>query len=234
MNGEWTRTQGVTAWSAAARRGRGGRHAKLGRLWLLPLQIVSLFLNSRANMQTKVHSRRLFAACVVSIGVSAVAASFAGAGTPDTDPSKEFGRSAFSTTSIASDLKNNKQLRSPKITSVPNGGTLVSSKSGAFQYDSETRQTTSAHKLSEEIRATQQLENQRNAEITEHPFWNAPFWTHSPLAIAGFLLGGDHHALETPPTEFEKLGASNYGNAAEVRKYERSVSFGGVNQGNGK
>ena len=82
----------------------------------------------------------------------------------------------------------------------------------------------------EEIRAAQELENQRNAEITEHPFWHARFWTHSPLAIPAFLLGGDHHALETPPSEFEKLGVAIYGSEAGVRKFERSVGFGGSNQ----
>src|ERR1700722_14227499 len=68
----------------------------------------------------------------------------------------------------------------------------------------------SVHKLTEEIRATQQLEKARNAEITEHPFWYARFWTHSPLAIPAFLRGGDHHALETPPSQFEKLSATSY------------------------
>jgi hypothetical protein len=219
----------------AAGRGRCGRHSTRDPLWLLPAQIVSLFLGSRASMQTKVYSLRLFAAGVISIGFSALAASSARAGIPDSDPSKDFSRSPLSNTSIASDLKNNdKQLHRSKINAVPNGSASVSSKSGAFQYDSETRQTTSAHKLSEEIRATQQLESQRNAEVAEHPFWNAPFWTHSPLAIAGFLLGGDHHPLETPPSEFEILGASDYGNAAEVRKYERTVSFGNLKQGDGK
>jgi hypothetical protein len=185
-------------------------------------------------MQAKVHSRRLFYAFMVCIGFSALVPYSGQAGTPDTDLSKDFSRSALSTTSIVSDLRNNKPLQSAEITPFSNGSALVSSKPGAFQYDSETRQTTSVHKLSQEIRAAQQLQNQRNAEITKHPFWYAPFWTHSPLAIAGFLLGGDHHGLETPPTEFEKLGAADYGNAAEVRKFERSVSFGGLNQADGR
>src|ERR1700722_12699433 len=68
----------------------------------------------------------------------------------------------------------------------------------------------SVHKLTEEIRATQQLEKARNAEITEHPFWYARFWTHSPRAIPSFLLGGAHHARETPPSQFEKLSATSY------------------------
>ena len=186
-------------------------------------------------MRTKFQLTGVFSACLSCIGFTFLASYSSQAGTPDTDLSKEFSRSAFSTTSIVSDLTNsNKQLQSPEITPFSNGSALVSSKPGAFQYDSETRQTTSARKLSEEIRAAQQLENQRDAEVAEHPFWHAPFWTHSPLAIAGFLLGGDHHSLETPPTEFEKLGAADHGNAAEVRKFERSVSFGGLNGGDGK
>ena len=177
-------------------------------------------------MQAKVQLRRLFYACVACIGLGALLPQPGKAGTPDTDLSRDFNRSAFSTTSILSEVTQKKQLPSVQFTPVSTGGVLVSSEAGTFQYDSETRQTTSAHKLSEEIRATQQLENQRNAEITEHPFWYAPFWTHSPLAIVGFLMGGDHHALETPPSQFEKLGAADYGNDAEVRKFERSVSFG--------
>jgi hypothetical protein len=51
----------------------------------------------------------------------------------------------------------------------------------------------------------------------------------SPLVIPAFLLGGDHHAFETPATEFEKLGAASYGNEAEVRKFERSLGFGESN-----
>jgi hypothetical protein len=178
-------------------------------------------------MQAKPSLKVAFSAWAIFLGFAFPGPIVSQGGTPDTDVSKDFSRSPFSTTSILSDVRNNnKQFHSAEITPVSNGSALVSSKPGAFQYDSETRQTTSAHKLSEEIRATQQLDNQRNAEIAEHPFWHAPFWTHSPLAIAGFLLGGDHHSLETPPTEFEKLGAADYGNAAEVRKFERSVSFG--------
>jgi hypothetical protein len=182
-------------------------------------------------MQAKSSLKSAFSAWAVCLGFAFPGPIASQAGTPDTDLSKDFSRSAFSTTSIVSDLTNsNKQLQSAEITPFSNGSALVSSKPGAFQFDSETRQTTSAHKLSEEIRAAQQLENQRNAEITEHPFWNAPFWTHSPLAIASFFLGGDHHALETPPTEFEKLSATsymdtNYNNEAELKKFERSVSF---------
>jgi hypothetical protein len=108
-------------------------------------------------------------------------------------------------------------------------GTLVSSQAGTFQYDSENRQSTSAHKVAEEIRAAHELEKHQDAEVAAHPFWHARFWTHSPLAILSLLGGGDHHALETPPTEFEKLGGANYGNDAEVRKFERSVSFENFN-----
>ena len=180
-------------------------------------------------MKAKSYIQRLFSGCAFCTGLIFLQPWTSQAGTSETDLSKDFNRSPFSTTSILADLTNrNKQLHSAEITPFSNGNVLVSSKPGAFHYDSETRQTTSARKLSEEIRAAQQLESQRNAEITEHPFWHAPFWTHSPLAIAGFLLGGDHHSLETPPTEFEKLGAADYGNAAEVRKFERSVGFGNV------
>ena len=186
-------------------------------------------------MQAKVHSRRLFYACVVSIGSIILVPNSSKAGTPDTDLSKDFNRSAFSTTSILSDLTNSqKQLPSAEVSPLSSGGARVSSQSGAFEYDSGTRQTTSAHKLTEEIRATQQLEQARAAEIAEHPFWYARFWTHSPLVIPAFLLGGDHHALETPPTAFEKLSATsymetNYNSEAELKKFERSVSFENVN-----
>jgi len=86
----------------------------------------------------------------------------------------------------------------------------ISSQTGAFQFDSGTQQSAAARKVTEAIRATQELEGRRNAEATEHPFWHARFWTHSPVAILGLLGGGDHHALETPPTELEKLGATSY------------------------
>ena len=186
-------------------------------------------------MQANRCSKRLFFVCAGCMGFAVFVPCISQAGAPDTDRSKNLNRSTFSTTSILSDFTNsNNQLQSAVTTPFSNGGVLVSSQRGAFQYDSETRQTTSAHKLSEEIHATQELENQRNAEIAEHPFWYARFWTHSPLAIAGFLLGGDHHPLETPPSEFEKLGAASYGNEAEVRKFERTVGFGNVGSAAGK
>jgi len=156
------------------------------------------------------------------------------AGTTDTDVWRDFNRSAFSTTSILSDLANNKPLSRPEVISSSNGSAIVSSQPGAFQYDSQTRQSAAAHKVAEAIRDTQKMEDRQNAEIAQHPFWYARFWTHSPLAIAGFLLGGDHHALETPPSEFEKLGAASYGNEAEVRKFERTVGFGNVGSAAGK
>jgi hypothetical protein len=183
-------------------------------------------------MKAKSHIPRLFAGCAVCVGFMVLQPCTSQAGTSDTDLSKDLNRSAFSTSSIFSDLTNsNKQLQPAEVTPFSNGRVLASSQPGGFQYDSETRQTTSAHKVTEAIRDTQKMEDQRNAEIAQHPFWYAPFWTHSPLAIAGFLLGGDHHALETPPTEFEKLGAASYGNEAEVRKYELSVGFGNVGRG---
>jgi hypothetical protein len=181
------------------------------------------------------HFESRFCACVGCIAFVVFAPRFSHAQAPSKDLSKDLNRSAFSTASIHSDLKNGgKQLHSAEITPFSNGSVVVSSHPGAFQYDSETRQTTSAHKLSEEIRTAQELENQRNAEITEHPFWYARFWTHSPLVVPALLLGGDHHALETPPTTFEKLGAASYGNEAEVRKFERGISFGNLTSGAGK
>jgi hypothetical protein len=181
-------------------------------------------------MPVKQQFTPVFFAYLSCIGYSVLTPGTSQAGTTDTDLWRDFNRSAFSTTSILSDLTNNKQLSRPEVISSSEGCAIVSSQPGAFQYDSQTRQSTAAQKVAEAIRDTQKMEDRQNAEITQHPFWYAPFWTHSPLAIAGFLLGGDHHSLEIPPTEFEKLGAASYGNEAEVRKFERSVSFG--NQGN--
>jgi hypothetical protein len=115
----------------------------------------------------------------------------------------------------------------------------ISSQTGAFQFDSGTQQSTAARKVTEAIRATKELESRRNAEATEHPFWHARFWTHSPVAILGLLGGGDHHALETSPTELEKPGATsylgtNYNSEAAVQKFEREVSFGNLDSTGGK
>jgi len=174
------------------------------------------------------HFKSPFSACVGGIGFVVFASSVSQGGTPGTDLSKDFNKSAFSTTSILSDLTNsNKQLQSAEVTPFSNGSVVVSSHPGAFQYDSETHQTTSAHKLSEEIRAAQELENQRNAEITEHPFWYARFWTHSPLVIPAFLLGGDIMRLRllrqrsrnwAPPVmgTKRKCGSSNAASVSEV------------------
>jgi hypothetical protein len=175
--------------------------------------------------------KRLFSACAGCIGLAIFAPGSSHAGTPDTGLWRDLNRSPFSTTSILEDLANvNKQVRAAQIAPLPGNSLVVASQPGSFQYDSETRQSTAAHKLSEEIRATDLLEKAREAEITEHPFWYARFWTHSPLAIPAFLLGGDHHALETPPTWFEKLTATSpldtsYNNEAELRKFEQSISF---------
>jgi hypothetical protein len=186
----------------------------------------------RANMQVRFHIKRLLSPGSVCIGFVALAHCPSHAGTADTDLSKDLNRSAFSTTAILSDLANiNKQVRVTEANPVSGSSTLVSSQPGAFRYNPENRQATSVHKLTEEIRATQQLEKARNAEISEHPFWYARFWTRSPLAIPALLLGGDHHALETPPSQFEKLSATsymdtNYNSQAELKKFERSVGFG--------
>lgn len=102
-----------------------------------------------------------------------------------------------------------------------------------FNTNSENRQSTPAHKVAEEIRAAQELEKRQDAEVAAHPFWHARFWTHSPVVLLS-LFGGDHNALETPPTEFEKLGGANYGNDAEVRKFERIVSFGNLSSSGSK
>jgi hypothetical protein len=116
------------------------------------------------------HFKSPLSACVACIGFVVFSPCVSHAGTPDTNLSKDLNKSAFSTTSIISDLtSSNKQLQSAQVTPFSNGNISIASHPGAFQYDSETHQTTSAHKLSEEIRAAQALENQRNAEVTEHP-----------------------------------------------------------------
>jgi hypothetical protein len=191
-------------------------------------------------MQVSYRVKRLFASAAGSMVLIFLATCLSHAQTSTSDLSKDLNRSAFSTTSILTDLANtNQQGATIEVAPLSASGTLVSSKPGAFQYNPENGQTTSVDKLTEEIRATQQLEKARNAEITEHPFWYAKFWTDSPLAIPAFLLGGDHHALETPPSQFEKLGAAsymetNYNSEAELKKFERSVSFGNSNPADGK
>jgi hypothetical protein len=181
---------------------------------------------------------RLFSPLVGLIGLSVVAIGVTHTQTLNTDLSKDLNRSAFSTRSILADLANSGKQNAPTdVAPLSGSGTLIS-QPGAFQYDPENRQSTSAHKVTEEIRAAQELENRQKAEVAAHPFWYARFWTHSPVAIL-YLLGGDHQALETPPTEFEKLGATNsqgtnYNNEAELKKFERSVSFGNSNPADGR
>jgi hypothetical protein len=170
-------------------------------------------------------------------GLSVLAISVGYAQTPKADISKDFNRSPFSTASILADLTNGSEHDSATgVAPLTGAGTLVSSQPGAFQYNPETQQSTSTRKVVEEIRATQELENRQNAELAAHPFWHAPFWKHSPVALLGIIAGGvDLHPLETPPTEFEKLTAptsplgTNYNNEAELKKFEHSVSFGNVN-----
>jgi hypothetical protein len=62
-------------------------------------------------------------------------------------------------------------------------------------------------------------------EAIQSPFWNAPFWTKSPVAVLGYLLGGDKHRLETPPTERERLSSSDYAYGAAIDKYEKTLRF---------
>jgi hypothetical protein len=62
-------------------------------------------------------------------------------------------------------------------------------------------------------------------EAIQNPFWNAPFWTKSPVAILGYLLGGDKHRLETPPTERERLISSDYVYGSAIDKYEKTIRF---------
>ena len=190
-------------------------------------------------MEVKSWNKRRFFPAAGWVGQSVLAFSVSHGQTANPDLSKDLKRSAFATTSILADLANNaKQAAATEIAPLSGPGTPVSSQTGAFQYDSENRQSTSAHKVAEEIRAAQGLQKRQDAEVVAHPFWYARFWTHSPVAILS-LLGGDHHALETPPTEFEKLGAtsslgSNYNNEGELKKFERTVSFGNLNSSGGK
>jgi hypothetical protein len=180
-------------------------------------------------MEVKSWINRRFFPAAGWVGLSVLAISVSHGQTPNPDLSKDLNRSAFASTSILADLANSaKRAAATEIAPLSGSGTLVSSQSGAFQYDSENRQSTSAHKVAEEIRAAQELEKRQDAEVAAHPFWYARFWTHSPVVLLS-LFGGDHNALETPPTEFEKLGGANYGNDAEVRKFERSASFGNFN-----
>lgn len=187
-------------------------------------------------MQALSRLKRLFSPVAGWVGLTLLAVYVCHGQSLSTDLSKDLSHSAFSTTSILADLTNGNQ-RDTTIGVAPlsTSGTLVSSQPGAFRYNPENRQTTSVHKLAEEIRATQQLEKARNAEITEHPFWYAKFWTHSPVVLLGIITGGgDHHALETPLSQFEKLSATsymdtNYNSEAELKKFEQSVGFGNSN-----
>lgn len=181
-------------------------------------------------MQARSHAQRLFSPAVGCVGLTFLAICISDAQTSKLDLSKDLKWSAFSTTSILADLTNNsKREAATEVAPLSGSSTLISSQPGAFQYDPENRQSTSARKVTEEIRAAQELENRQKAEVASHPFWYSRFWTHSPVTILS-LLGGDHHALETPPTEFEKLGATNslgtnYNNEAAVQKFERSIRF---------
>ena len=189
---------------------------------------------------SRIKSRFLPAAGWAGLSVLAVSVSYAQ--TPKTDITKDFNRSPFSTASILADLTNgSKQDSATGVSPLTGTGTLVSSQPGAFQYNPEAQQLTSTRKVVEEIRATQELENRQSAEVAAHPFWHAPFWKHSPVALLGIITGGvDLHPLETPPTEFEKLTApdtplgTNYNYEAAVRKFERSVGFGNRNLEDGE
>jgi hypothetical protein len=183
-------------------------------------------------MEVKSWIKRRFFSAAGWVGLTILTMSVSHGQTANPDLSKDLKRSAFATTSILADLANNAtRAAATEIAPLSGSGTLVSSQTGAFQYDSENRQSTSGHKVAEEIRAAQELQNRQNAEVAAHPFWYARFWTHSPVAILGLLGGGDHHPLQTPPTELEKLGGVNYGNDAEVWKFERGVGFGDVSSG---
>jgi hypothetical protein len=191
-------------------------------------------------MEVKSWIKRRFFSAAGWVGLSVLAVSVSHGQTPNPDLSKDLNRSAFETTSILADLANrSKRAAATEVAPLSGSGTLVASKPGGFQYDSENHQSAPAHKVTEAIRATQELENRNNAEVAAHPFWNARFWTHSPVAILSLLGRGDHRALETPPTELEKLGATsypgtNYNSEAAVQKFEREVSFGNLNSSGGK
>lgn len=183
---------------------------------------------------------RLFSPLVGFIGLSIVAIGVAHAQTLNPDLSKDLNRSGFSTRSILADLANSgKQTAATDVAPLSGSGTLVSSQRGAFQYNPDSGQSTSARKMTGEIQAAQELKDRQKAEVAAHLFWYARFWTHSPVAILGLLGGGDHHTLETPPTELEKLGGAghlgtNYNSEAAIQKFERSVGFGNPNPGGGK
>ena len=88
------------------------------------------------------------------------------------------------------------------------------------------------HQPSSELRAASDAVAEKLAakaaqerEAAQNPFWNAAFWTKSPVAILGYLLGGDKHRLETPPTERERLSYSDYAYGAAIDKYEKTLRF---------
>jgi hypothetical protein len=106
-------------------------------------------------MQARSHAQRLFSPAVGCVGLTFLAICISHAQTSKLGLSKDLKQSAFSTTSILADLTNtSKRDAATEVAPLSGSGTLVSSQPGAFQYNPENRQSTSVHKLTEEIRAT--------------------------------------------------------------------------------
>ena len=191
-------------------------------------------------MQALSRLKRLFSPVAGCLGPTLLAIYVCDGQSLSTDLSKDLNRSAFSTTSILADLANtSKRAAVTEIAPLSGSGTLVSSQPGAFQYNSDSGQSTSARKVTEEVRAAQELEDRQKAEVAAHPFWYARFWTHSPVAISACLAGvitmrSKPRRLNSRNWVLPAYLGTNYNSEAAVQKFEREVSFGNLDSTGGK
>ena len=136
--------------------------------------------------------------------------------------------SSLSTVHISRDLASQEKSTSRTVelarTRGPNPIVVSRSTAGtSFQF--RRQQSRDLKAANDTVAEKSAAKAAQEREAAQNPFWNAPFWTKSPVAILGYLMGGDKHRLETPPTERERLSSSDYTYGAAIDKYEKTVRF---------
>ena len=105
------------------------------------------------------------------------------------------------------------------------GGAISSDSASRSEFHYHPDSSRNTEVVREAIRQSIEAKNARDLEEAAHPFWNAPLWTNSPLKYLALILGGDHHALQTPLTEREKLAGYDYNFKGSIDKAEKTIGF---------
>jgi hypothetical protein len=167
--------------------------------------------------------------CVTYFGAPFLALNIGLADDADQNLAKDLKKSYFSAKTPGQNVEHKgSRLQSDQSTNSAGGktgGVSNESNQSGFQYNSSASESRGAKDVSTEIYNKQAAQDAEEREKIAHPFWYSDFWTKSPVALLGLLLGGDRYKYETPPSERERLTQSEYNSGAAVQKFEKTIAF---------